>query len=391
MIMDCINGIIDILQNNNETVKVSEIISELCLIIKSEIKKIFPETNILIIHDEKPEIEIFSKRIFNINFYVKMKIDPQSNGFLTYIGHDWTKFKDTTKFVGDDIVRLLADDIEEVPHSYTKLSNYYGTSCWDDITEVYIISKFHNIMSNIKEETLIDELDNLLNIYTDLLYDYTNITNINLMEDIERIFKLYPIEKDKFFESKLAYELITYMKYDLNEVLTYIFNDIPEDLRLSIDKSNDEYAMTPHLSEDLNQLSSSIFYKNGLILGITFECNEKNIKFYISQDIDRINNANESNKISQALIDTLKRDNVDCEFKNISEPETIKIKRLSKNYDVYRFHWVCSKTYSFEKLNQRKLINAFIGFNKIYENIIQYYNYLRGTYDFYEIEHIKKS
>ena len=155
--MDCINGIIDILQNNNETVKVSEIISELCLIIKSEIKKIFPETNILIIHDEKPEIEIFSKRIFNINFYVKMKIDPQSNGFLTYIGHDWTKFKDTTKFVGDDIVRLLADDIEEVPHSYTKLSNYYGTSCWDDITEVYIISKFHNIMSNIKEETLIDE------------------------------------------------------------------------------------------------------------------------------------------------------------------------------------------------------------------------------------------
>ncbi|OWT33759.1 hypothetical protein BGI41_00730 [Methanobrevibacter sp. 87.7] len=392
MIIDCINGIIDILQNNNETSEVNEIISELCLIIKSEIKKTFPETNVLIItNNEKPEIEIFSKRIFNINFCVKIKIDPQSNGFLTYIAHDWTKFKDTTKFVGDEIVRLLADNIEDIPHGYTKLSNYYGTSCWDDITEVYIISKFHNIISNIEEDIIIDEIDNLINIYTELLYSYTNFNNIDIMKDIEKIFKLYPIEKDDFIESKLSYELITYMKYDLIEILTYVFNDIPEDLRLSIYNANNEYTMTPELSKDLNQLSTSIFYKNGLILGITFECDTRNIKFYISQDIDRINNANESNKIGQALISALKRENTECEFKNISEPETMEIKKLSKTYDIYRFHWICSKTYSFDKLNQKKLINAFIGFNKVYDSLIQYYNYLRGTYDFYEIENTQKS
>ena len=46
-----------------------------------------------------------------------------------------------------------------------------------------------------------------------------------------------------------------------------------------------------------------------LILGITFECNDKTIKFYISQDLDRINSPREGSKIGNALIDVVKKIN----------------------------------------------------------------------------------
>lgn len=391
MISNCIIGIVEILQGNYKISEIDDIVNDLCLIMKTEIKRNFPQTSIVILNNEIPTIEIFNKKLFNTNIYIKIKMNPHKNGFTLYLAHDWTKFKDTTKFVGDEIIRSLASKIDEIPHGFKLLSNYYGSSCWDDIIEVYLISKFHNIMNGIDENNIIHEIGNLLDIYDEVLYIYYEIINIDLIKDIEDIFKLYPVEKDNFLQSRLEYEIITYMKYDLRETINYIFNKIPDDLRLSIEKSNDEYAITPELSRDLNIISTSLFYRNGLILGVSFDCNNKEITFYISQDIDRINNANESSKIGTSIIDALKRQNADCEFKDITNMETIHIDKTNKSYDVYRFHWICSRSYKIrENTNQEKLINDFIDFMKIYDNIEQYYNYLRGTYDFYEIEKNKK-
>lgn len=387
MILDCINGIIEILQNNDNTSAVNDVIDDLCNIIQSEIEGTFDDYDVLIIDREmEPTIEIINKQIINSDLYVKIKIKPNENGFLISIAHDWIKFKDTTKFVGHDIIETLSNAIKDMPKGYIKLNNYYGSSCWDDIDEVHIISKFHNMIIEITEDEIIDELDNVLNIYNDLLIDYDKLEQFSLLDDIEEIFKNYPREKEEFPQTLLGYEMITYIKYDFIETIRRAYNGIPSDLRISLSDANDEYALTPNLSMNLNHISSSLFYRNGLIFGVTFQCDERIIKFYISQDLNRINNAMESNKIGKRLIEILKEDNADCDYVEIDKTDRIKAGPKSREYDVFRFHWVCSKSYSFDELNDRELFIAFNKFMKIYDSITQYYKYLRGSYDLIDAE-----
>lgn len=387
MILDCINGIIEILQNNDNSPTVNYIINDLCLIIQSEIENTFEKYDVLVIDSEiEPTIEIISKDIINSDLYVKIKIKPNENGYLISIGHDWIKFKDTTKFVGHDIIETLTHAVDELPKGYIKLSNYYGSSCWDDIDEVYIISRFHNLIIDYSEDELLDELDNVLNIYDDLLIDYEELESYSILDDIEEIFKNYPREKEDFPQSLLGYEMITYMKYDFIEIIRTAYNGIPSDLRISLSNANDEYTLTPNLSMYLNQVSSSLFYRNGLIFGVTFQCDEKIIKFYISQDLNKVNNAMESSKISKRLIEILKKTNADCDYVEVDQTTKVKAGPKSREYDVFRFHWICSKSYYFEDLDERSLFIAFNNFMRIYDNITQYYKYLRGAYDLIDAE-----
>lgn len=181
---------------------------------------------------------------------------------------------------------------------------------------------------------------------------------------------------------------LSYMKYDLYETIRDLYNGLPEDLKVSIRKANHEYALTSNLSDDLNELSTSIFYRDGLILGITFECNDKAIKFYISQDLDRINSPREGSKIGNALIDVVKKINKKLDFEKIEKTEIFHLEETEKYYDIYRFHWICSKKIKIEGIDEDTLIEEFIKFKDIYDNISDEYKKLRSFYDEFEVDEI---
>ena len=388
MISKIISSIIELENNSSPRIELDTIINEVLNIVKWEIKKFIVGFDIISYYDgDYQTIEIISKELTRKDLYVKIIIDSEKKGYNICLSHDWLKFKDTTKFVGEDIIETLTENIRKIPDNFIKLSNYYGSSSWEDIKEVHLISGFFKI-NRSSDYNFIKVLDEVLQIYIDLIIDYESLENYSILEDIKEIFKLYPIEKEDFPHNLLAYEIISYMKYDLYETIRDLYNGLPEDLKVSIRKANHEYALTSNLSDDLNELSTSIFYRDGLILGITFECNDKAIKFYISQDLDRINSPREGSKIGNALIDVVKKINKKLDFEKIEKTEIFHLEETGKYYDIYRFHWICSKRIKIEGIDEDTLIEEFIKFKDIYDNISDEYKKLRSFYDEFEVDEI---
>ncbi|WP_295723332.1 hypothetical protein [uncultured Methanobrevibacter sp.] len=385
MIINIISSIIELENNTCPSLELDTVLNEVLTIVKWEIKKSYPGFDFISYYDgDYPTIEIISKEIHATDLYIKLTIDSAKNGYYIRLNHDWLKFKDITKFVGEDIIRTLSENIRKTPEGFIKLSNYYGSSSWDDIKEVYLLSRFFNINHTVDIE-LISSINELIEIYIDLLIDYESLESYSIIEDIHEIFKLYPREKENFQYNPLRYEIITYMKYDLYETILRKYNELPDDLKVSITRSNDEYALSPDLSYTLNQFSTSIFYRDGLILGMTFECSDETIKFYISQDLDRINSPQEGAKIGKTLISAIGKMSNELDFEEIEKTEIKHLVDNNKSYDIYRFHWICSKRIKIDELDDEELIEEFDKFKSIYDKISEDYKYLRSFYDEFEI------
>ena len=386
MIIEAIKSIIELEKNPYISLELDTVLGEVLTMVKWEIKKSFPGFDFISYFDgDCPTIEILSKEQTTTDHYVKIMIDSAKNGYAISLNHDWLKFKDTTKFVGDDIIYTLTENIRKIPADFKLLNNYYGSSSWDEIKEVHLISRFYNINNSVDYE-LISGIDDVLQIYIDLLIDLESLGDFSIIDDMMEIFKIYPLEKEGFPHNLLGYEIISYMKYDLYETIRKIYHKLPDDLRVSFRVANDEYALSPKLSYDLNQFSTSIFYRDGLILGMTFECTEKSLKFYISQDLDRINSPREANKIGKALIGSVEKITTDLDFEDIEKTELMHIEESGKYYDVYRFHWICSKRILIEDVDDYILIEEFKKFKDIYDKISEDYKYLRSFYDEFELD-----
>ncbi|WP_461463334.1 hypothetical protein [Methanobrevibacter sp.] len=385
MIIETISSIIELENNCSPSLELDTVLNEVLTILKCEIKKSYVGFDFINYFDgDYPTIEIISKEISTTDLYIKITIDSTKNGYYINLNHDWLKFKDITKFVGEDIIHTLSENIRKTPEGFKTLSNYYGSSSWDDIKEVYLLSRFFNI-DHASDFELINSINEVLEIYIDLLIDYESLESYSIIEDIWEIFRLYPREKENFPYNPLGYEIISYMKYDLYETIRKRYNELPDDLKVSIKRANDEYVLSPDLSYNLNEFSTSIFYRDGLILGMTFECSDETIKFYISQDLDRINSPQEGAKIGKTLISAIGKISSEVDFEEIEKTEIKHLVDNNKYYDIYRFHWICSKRIKIEGLDDEDLIEEFDKFKSIYDKITDDYKYLRSFYDEFEL------